>query len=354
MFKKSFSSTILIATVILMTLVFAMKYALVEANWMEYYNSFYKLYRWIWSMLTDWILFPIIYIWIVGIIGICCWIYIKYKGVNNAWIERLKLYSALLLVHVSYFYIAWGFNYEKVNLVTRWQLQGTVTDSMFIDELTDLICRVNELSFSSSNAATLIERFDRIHDSIRVHANALFLELGLASNQPVNCKLLFPRGLLYAFGAAGVYWPFSGESYVDAAEHPLQIPFTVAHELCHGLSWTDEGECNLLGYLICLRSIDPMVHYAAEIALLRYMLAELRLRDTELYQKSVERLNSIVKADLKDIRERILSYPQFFPECRDYLYDLFLKSNGVVQGNRSYSQFVTWVLLLKQRHFKAI
>lgn len=61
-------------------------------------------------------------------------------------------------------------------------------------------------------------------------------------------RVLEPAGCLLVFGTAGIFWPFSGEGYVDSGLDSLVIPFTMAHEFAHGFGWTDEGNAILLLY----------------------------------------------------------------------------------------------------------
>ena len=119
--------------------------------------------------------------------------------------------------------------------------------------------------------------------------------------------------------------------------------------MSHVMGWTDEGECNLLAYMICKKSNKLIYQYSAEIALLRYMLFDLSVMDFPYYKLFRASLPNLIQSDLDEINININSYPEFLPWLRNYVYDIFLKSNGITEGSRSYSYLPKWIVLMKER-----
>ncbi|MCB0644788.1 MAG: DUF3810 family protein, partial [Phaeodactylibacter sp.] len=58
----------------------------------------------------------------------------------------------------------------------------------------------------------------------------------------------------------------------------------------------------------------------------------------DAYAAAYEALPEAIKGDLQAIYESIYRYPDWFPKIRYWVYDQFLKSQGVKEGIQSYSQ----------------
>ena len=145
------------------------------------------------------------------------------------------------------------------------------------------------------------------------------------------------------FSTAGIYIPYSGEGHVDAGMLPVQIPFTMAHELGHGYGVTDEGECNFLAYIVCTTADDPMVRFSGLLAYWRYVAAEYRRFAPEAYKEQYNALPDLVRTTLQSIYENNRKYPDIMPQTRNLVYDTYLRSNGVDGGLVSYNRIVRWV-----------
>jgi hypothetical protein len=158
-----------------------------------------------------------------------------------------------------------------------------------------------------------------------------------------SVRIIRPRGILMRWNTAGIYFPFTGESHVDAGMLPVQIPFTLAHEMAHGFGVTDEGDCNFLAYLACKESNDPTVQFAGLFTYWRYVASEYRFLFPDQYDAQYRELPEMIKQLLKEIRENDAKYPDLFPKLRNTVYDTYLKSQGVHDGLMSYNRVVELV-----------
>ena len=145
------------------------------------------------------------------------------------------------------------------------------------------------------------------------------------------------------FSTAGIYIPFSGEGHVDAGMHPVQYPFTMAHELAHGFGVTNEGECNFLAYVACKEVDDPLVRYSGLLSYWRYVAAEYRRAFPEEYKARYDKLPVLIIETIESIRENNAKYPDIMPALRDKVYETYLRSNGIEEGLVSYSLIVRMV-----------
>ena len=152
---------------------------------------------------------------------------------------------------------------------------------------------------------------------------------------------------MFRFGISGIYMPFVGEANMDAANYFLEKPFTLAHEISHGLGWTDEGTCNFIAYLACTQSKNPFLKYSGYISYYRYAAPAYRRFNNEDYKKFRETLSPDFRNDLDAINKSIQKYPLWFSS--DALNDTFLKAQGVKAGINSYNQVILLVRAWRER-----
>jgi len=165
----------------------------------------------------------------------------------------------------------------------------------------------------------------------------------------VRGRQLQPKGILLRFSTAGVYFPWTGESNIDAGLHPIQIPFTMAHEFAHGYGFTDEGTCNFLAYLACIQSENKMFQYSGHLSYWRYLASSYRRFDRENYTAYFKTLPKGIIADLYAIDANSDKYPNILPELRDAAYDTYLKTQGIGEWMKSYSRIVMLVKAWREK-----
>jgi hypothetical protein len=173
--------------------------------------------------------------------------------------------------------------------------------------------------------------------------------LGLNFTGRPRTKEFPPEGFMRRMGILGIYFPFTGESYLDPSLHALEKPFTIAHEMAHSYGVTDEGEANFIAWVICTRSEEPILRYAAHLLLLRYQLRDYHGMDQDGAFCWMENLPRGIIQDLISIRESAEAYPPLWLEMSRKSNDLFLKSQGVKAGIKSYQQLPMLASAWRQR-----
>ena len=117
-----------------------------------------------------------------------------------------------------------------------------------------------------------------------------------------------------------------------------ELQGVIAHEMAHSYGVTDEGEANFIAWVICTRSEEPILRYAAHLLLLRYQLRDYHGMDPDGALCWMENLPKGIIQDLISIRESAEAYPPLWLEMSRKSNDLFLKSQGVKAGIKSYQQ----------------
>ena len=251
---------------------------------------------------------------------------------------------------VFWFLFLWGYNYARVPFQKQMNIEVSQLDSTSLEK--ELIKAAQEAIDSRTQLNTkesipLLPHPVRsdikpdFEDKIREDISKMLQNKGFIAGGNLRGRGLTPDGILFRFGISGIYMPYVGESNIDGGMHPLEKPFTMAHEMAHGYGWTDEATANFVAYLTCIGSDDAYTKYSGYLMYFRYVASNYRRINTEGYKKFRETLPAEMINDLKAINARIEQFPTWFET--DGLNNIFLKSQGVKEGTASYSRVVTLV-----------
>lgn len=295
------------------------------------YQGLRKLFH-----LISWIPIPMIYLILAGLI----YILIRWVRSKNTLVKKLMDLGFGLAVIFILFYWMWAFNYRRNSFDTRYQVGISPLDSISLN-----------LEFENAKAAIIATRPAQLQTStpeeneskIRAKIKAVCATYGYYSPGIIRVKALYPKGILLRLKTAGVYMPYTGEAYVDAGLHPLQMVYTQAHEMCHGYGVTDEGACNFLAYLATISLKDSSIVYSGHLSYYRYVAGTYRHYYPERYKILRAALPESIKNDLDAINTTMLQYPDILPKLRDQIYDTYLKAQGIEDGLGSYDKVIDYV-----------
>ncbi len=328
--------------ILLIALVFKVLLSL-KPEWCEsfYFEKIFLTFRKFWQPISTFSPIPLIFIWsAIFVIVIFLFGFQKFYK-KGSWLNFFKSLVLFILAQISLFYLLWGFNYNRLGIAERLGLNGQILPQDLKGELTHTLDNLNRLKAELANDKWLKSTTDQ--EQVRTLVTR-FLEMNNLSNSEfVRCRELKPEGILLIWSTAGIYWPMAGECQIDAGLHSLVKPFVMAHELCHGMGWTNEGECNFIAYEACSISKDPLIRYSGEISYWRYLVSNLQEEDSSFYNSLKIQLNPSILDDLRSIRQKHLAYPDILPVVRDRLYNLFLKVNNVNEGIQSYDLMIGMV-----------
>ena len=244
---------------------------------------------------------------------------------------------------VFWFLFLWGYNYARVPFQKQMNIEVMKLDSTSLEK--ELIIAAQEAIDSRTQLNTKesipLSIKPDFEDKIREDISKMLQNNGFIAGGNLRGRGLTPDGILFRFGISGIYMPYVGESNIDGGMHPLEKPFTMAHEMAHGYGWTDEATANFVAYLTCIGSDDAYTKYSGYLMYFRYVASNYRRINTEGYKKFRETLPVEMINDLKAINARIEQFPTWFET--DGLNNIFLKSQGVKEGTASYSRVVTLV-----------
>ena len=239
------------------------------------------------------------------------------------------------------FQILWGFNYGRDGLDVRLGFPMTGLSREALEA--EYVRATHELedALAACDPDVLGMRTARAHERSVIPAmRQVIAEAGYHVTATPRVRVVRPKGILMRWNTAGIYLPFSGEGHVDAGMLPVQIPFTLAHEMAHGFGVTDEGDCNFLAYLACRNAADPAVRFAGVLTYWRYAASAYRRVFPEAFNSRYDQLPAVVRRILAEIHANDARYPDLFPKLRNAVYDSYLKTQGVHEGLLSYNRVV--------------
>ena len=355
MLKKYFWLVFLVLTLALR----AFFHAFPDFTELVYSRGIFQGIRYSLDFLTGWLPFPFTYLIFAGLI---------WWGARGVWrffakrtllLGRHMLQAGLRLVLgacaiVTLFYWLWGFNYDRIPIEQQLALPEIHPDSADIktalDEQTQLVLQLRLLlQTDTSKPIDTAFPVEQLETAVRQEVIDQLAALQFPTPGSPRGRQPFWNGFLLRFGAAGIYNPFSGECNIDRALHPLTKPINLAHELCHGYGFGDEGTCNFLAYLALEKSQQPYLRYTAELDFWRELAVAYRQSAPEAYPAFRATLPTGFRADLDNIYRILDQYPEFFEAFRYRLYDQYLKSQGISEGMANYGKVIPLVLAWRQK-----
>jgi hypothetical protein len=317
-----------------------------------YHGIFFAFIRNTYDHTIGYLPFAFFYLVLIGFVWSILRIWWKFKKEKKTLTSRkaylncsLSMMNGVLFLF-SLFYILWGFNYYRPDLMTYqgWE-EVEIDNNTLSQEFTWVTQMVNQTK--SKCEMNNMSDWEAIEDTLRKAQTDLLIQWKYPAHGRVRVRPLYPKGSLLRISTAGFYNPFSFEGHVDPGLHPLSWPFTIAHEMAHGYGFTDEGECNFIGLLTCLNTSKPEINYSGWLSYWKYLYFDLKERNPDLAKIGYNNLTQVVKDDLKAIRSTSDQYPDLFPFIRDVIYEFYLKMHGVEDGLESYSAITNLMLCYK-------
>ncbi len=300
--------------------------------------------------------FPTVYLFlglIFCLFGISLRRFLGFDGVEKRAKYLIQAVANGLGGLLFFFLLLWGYNYQRTPIFQQLALHPK---SLNLDQLTqemELTQRLASLDrgriSQDTTALTELMEYSALEDLVRatMQENLEVLELNFSGHP--RTKQFPPAGFMRRMGILGIYFPYTGESYLDPSLHALEKPFTIAHEMAHSYGVTDEGEASFVAWVICTHAEEPLLRYAAHLVLLRYQLRNYHSMDPDGALCWMENLPRGIVQDLISIRESTEAYPPIWLELSRKSNDLFLKSQGVKAGIKSYQQLPMLASAWRQR-----
>ncbi|WP_373495287.1 DUF3810 domain-containing protein [Aquiflexum sp.] len=289
--------------------------------------------------------FATVYIFVAFVfvfIGIYIYHFIRKEGWKNKLGYSIRSLSNSLGALIFLFLILWGYNYQRIPIFEQIGIKPlTLNQEQLMGELHLTRSILNQLRGNIEEDTVAIESimdYADLEKLVRANMRENLYLLGLNFTGEPRTKQFYPAGFMRRMGILGIYFPFTAESYIDPTLHPLEKPFTIAHEMAHSYGVTDEGEANFIGWVICSNSDDPLLQYSGQLRLLRYQMNDLYRMSKEDFTAFYKTLPAGIRNDLISIQIAQQKIKPFNLDISRKSNDLFLKTQGVKAGVNSYQQ----------------
>lgn len=168
----------------------------------------------------------------------------------------------------------------------------------------------------------------------------------------VTPKALLASGFVSQQYMQGYYFPFSMEANYNSVMKIMNVPFTMCHELSHTHGFIYEDEANLIGFLACIHSDDPVFRYSGWLGVLNYVNnsfyenvdQETYLSHVRISEQVLEDNEFLSDAAWEDVEKNAVVSTETVKAAADAYLDNTLKANGIGSGKASYSHVVGLLL----------
>lgn len=274
-------------------------------------------------------------------------------------IHRLlgSIASILLVcgIILNLFYVTWGFNYFREPLATRMEL-NVATRS--VDELEAFVlktaaeaCALRETLHEDENGVFAPEESDgELFLKLTPAYAALNQKIPVFQADPTRAKQIFwSQGLSWQ-GISGIYIGLTAEPNVNAGQPPLLLFQAAAHEMAHQTGIASENEAELTGYLACLNSTDPNIHYSGLAYALIVSGNALFDVDSERYLAATETYGDAIWRDFSAYNDYWDAFNGEVRQSADRRNDAYLKHNSQPSGIKSYGEAVDLLLAYDEKY----
>lgn len=326
----------------------------------------------------------LIYIFILSIlISIIYLVKRALKG-RNYFLKSLKNiilnYVAFVCITYFLFIILWGLNYNRISLEESLKIEYKLKIAQDIKEIENeenntkkeiknkeienkekeidnkqfkkkdlenlyktLIksCNDSRAKLKSKNEINTKDLISKLQNA---YENVELCNLNKLGDYP-KAKIILSSKLLSYTNITGIYSPFTAEANININQPKTSLPFTILHEMAHQRGYANESEANFLSYVACINNKDEFVKYSGYFMALKYTATALSKVDYENFKALSKEIDNDVLVDLKDYQNFWAKYEGKTSKASDNINDIYLKSNKVKEGTKSYSKIVDLLLL---------
>ena len=281
------------------------------------------------------------------------------------WILRKRRFAALVrsvlslaltaAVVLNLFYLTWGFNYFRVPLSERMELN---VGQKSADELEAYVRATAEeagalretLPEDENGVFAPKETTRELFDALPKAYRTLSGRFSVFHGDMTRAKFVLYSNGLSEQGISGVYIGLTAEPNVNVNQPPLLLYQAAAHEMAHQMGIASENEAEFTAYLACISSADPNVRYSGLIYALIVSGNALYRVDSSRYIDCANAYGDAIWRDLEDYDAYWSVFEGKAQQSADKRNDAYLKHNSQSSGIQSYGESVDLLLAFYGRY----
>jgi len=260
------------------------------------------------------------------------------------WRDNLLNITSCISVAFFMFHLLCAFNYYRMPLFEKMNIQREYTEAELIDFTKKMISKTNEIQVAITHNPKL--KVTTLFNQQTIFALTQNGYDNLAKQYPFfNYKIsskkqsLFSLPLTY-MGFSGYLNPFTNEAQVNDKLPMVSFPNVICHEMAHQMGYASESECNFIGFLAGIKNDNLYFQYSAYSNALHYCLINIALKNETKFNELKAKINLGILANYKDNEMFWKQYDTIIDKGFHAFYDQFLKMNQQKEGIKSYSKFV--------------
>jgi hypothetical protein len=265
--------------------------------------------------------------------------------------DLLRTASVLVVL----FYVLWGIGYGAPPLASRIDLPplpDTEAQSALEDFAKLAIARTNAAYLEAQGSSDLgrpsrpPSRAPAARELRRSMDRLLAEDPGLALAPRVRAplKTLLGGEFFHRMGISGIYSPFLAEAHVLGSLPGCTWGLAMAHEMAHQRGVHREDEANFVGFLVAIRSSDPILRYSGWLFAQRQALFALgRIGSARVSDLLHQRLPG-VQRDVDDLHRYWEVARGTTGRIATRMNHAYLRSNRVAGGVASYGRSLGLIL----------
>ncbi|MDD8027237.1 MAG: DUF3810 domain-containing protein [Acidobacteriota bacterium] len=329
-----------------------------------YSRGLFVAFRWGWDYTFGLAPIPCLYLFTAALALFLGFRWIRHltRPGNKMRVPALKRAGRFLLAAagwagrlVFFFYLLWGFNYNRVGLSKQMGIEPAPLTRADLANETAWASSISAearaaVPGASSNVLGKDALPSGLESVLREAMTGILRQAGYPAPGRVRVRSFVPGGWMMRFSSTGVYIPYFGEAYTASNLLPHEKPFTMAHEMAHGFGITDEGEAGFLAFLACRAAADPMARYSGCVGYWEYAAGELARVDPQAFRALWAGLPGGMKADVRAAELNAARFRGVIDKVSRKVYGKYLESQGIEDGISSYSRFVGLVAAWKRKN----
>lgn len=278
------------------------------------------------------------------IVLILKWLWKTKSTWKMQWKDNILRILSSLSIFYFVFHLLWGFNYYRVPLFEKMNIEKEYSDADLLLFTQKIIAKTNaiQLQLAKSKNAKVVFPYSQ-EQVFEMNLNGyenLAKQYPFFEYQYPSIKKSFISLPLTYMGFGGYLNPFTNEAQVNYLGPMYTFPMTTNHEMAHQMGFASESECNFIGFLASVKNDNLYFKYAGYSNALRYCLGNWKVRDEKVLEQLLKTINPGIRANYQENIDFWKQYDTIIDKGFHAFYDQFLKANQQKDGLESYSKFV--------------
>lgn len=251
---------------------------------------------------------------ILAVIFSLLWIFLRKKTGYTRLVKRyLKTCSVMGIVVLFLYTFCWSIPFHQTLLGLEARSMHELEELRSFRE--EIVLQLNELSQQVDREADGRIRYPEDVDAKVEHAmQELGAEFPILKGYYPPIKVAMCTDFLEWMGIGGYTYPFTMEVTCNGYLSRLYYPTLLSHEMAHHKGFYKESEANLISFLACSQSEDPLLRYSAYDDMYYYINGEYLGQLAQAY--SLDEIKQIMKSEVKLVEQIHVDEQQAQEEAR--------------------------------------